>query len=225
MKGKESVQMEESWKEKIGDYFEREEWKKLADFVRREYQTKTIYPHPKNIFNAFNSTPFNKVKVVILGQDPYHTPGRAHGLCFSVSEGVPLPPSLKNIYKEIEDELGIEKDYTNGNLKSWTHQGVFLLNSILTVEKGKAGSHAGKGWETFTDYVIETLSREKEGLVFLLWGNYAKNKGKIIDREKHLVLESAHPSPFSAHYGFFGNGHFKKTNKSLRERGKGEIEW
>jgi len=219
------IRIEENWKEKIGNYFARPEWKMLADFVRNAYLTKTVYPHPKNVFNAFAKTPFDQIKVVILGQDPYHQPGQAHGLAFSVPRGVPLPPSLRNIYKEIEGDLGVSKDYTNGNLENWANQGVFLLNSVLTVERGKAGSHAGKGWEPFTDYVIETLSREKEGLVFLLWGNYAKQKGKVIDRTKHLVLESAHPSPFSAHYGFFGNRHFSQTNAYLKERGEKAIQW
>ncbi len=220
-----NVIIEPSWKKILQEYFKTDAWKNLTDFVRKEYQTKTVYPHPKNIFNAFNSTPFNKVSVVIIGQDPYHNPGQAHGLCFSVQDGVTPPPSLKNIYKEIQDDLGIQKDFSSGNLSSWTQQGVLLLNSVLTVEKNKPASHAGKGWEDFTTYVIQKISDEKEHCVFLLWGNYAKQKGAIIDRSKHLVLESAHPSPFSAHHGFFGNKHFSQTNAYLKKHGKKEIQW
>jgi uracil-DNA glycosylase len=220
-----SIDIENSWKKILLPYFETDEWKKLAEFVRKEYRTKTIYPHPKNIFNAFEKTPFDKLKLVIIGQDPYYTPGRAHGLSFSVPTGIPLPPSLKNIYREIENDLMIKKDYADGNLESWAKQGVFLLNSILTVEKGKAASHRGKGWESFTNFVIKKLSDEKKHLVFLLWGNYAKEKGKIIDRSKHIVLESAHPSPFSAYSGFFGNKHFSKANDYLKKHGVEEIRW
>ena len=220
-----NVNIESSWKEVLKDYFETPEFKFLTDFVRQEYQTKTIYPHPKNIFNAFNTTPFDKVSVVIIGQDPYHNPGQAHGLCFSVQDGVTPPPSLKNIYKEIEDDLDTKKDMTNGNLTHWGEQGVFLLNSVLTVEKNKPTSHASKGWEEFTDYVIKKISEEKDHIVFLLWGSYAKKKGAVIDRTKHLVLESTHPSPFSASNGFFGNKHFSQANEYLKKYNKKEIEW
>jgi uracil-DNA glycosylase len=220
-----NIKIESGWKKVLAPYFQTPEWKSLADFVRQEYLTTTVYPHPKNVFNAFNSTPFDKVKVVIIGQDPYHNPGQAHGLCFSVQPGVTPPPSLKNIYQEIENDLGIKKNYTQGNLTGWAKQGVLLLNAVLTVRKNQAGSHAGRGWEKFTDEVIKQLSAQKENLVFLLWGNYAKQKGAIIDRSKHLILESAHPSPFSAYNGFFGSKHFSKTNKYLRENNQEEIEW
>ncbi len=220
-----NVKIEKSWKREIGDYFKTQEWRKLANFVRKEYLTKKIYPKPKNVFHAFEKTPFEKVKVILLGQDPYHQPGQAHGLAFSVPDGVTLPPSLRNIYKEIEDDLKIKKDMRKGNLESWAEQGVFLLNSVLTVEHGKAGSHAGKGWELFTDYVIKTLSEKKEGLVFLLWGNYAKKKENLIHPKKHLVLKTSHPSPLSANYGFFGSRHFSKTNDFLKKHGKKEIIW
>jgi len=219
------VKIEPSWRKVLEPYFKTEEWKKLADFVRQEYLTQTVYPHPKNVFNAFNSTPFDKVKVVIIGQDPYHNPGQAHGLCFSVPEGVNPPPSLQNIYKELESDLGIKKDFNKGNLENWTKQGVFLMNAVLTVRKNQAGSHANKGWEKFTDEVIKQLSDKKEHLVFLLWGNYAKQKGTVIDRTKHLVLESTHPSPFSARYGFLGCKHFSKTNEYLKQHGLKEIKW
>ena len=220
-----NIKIESGWKKVLEPYFQTPEWKSLTDFVRQEYLTATVYPHPKNVFNAFNSTPFNKVKVVIIGQDPYHNPGQAHGLCFSVQPGVTPPPSLKNIYQEIENNLGIKKDYAQGNLTNWANQGVLLLNAVLTVRKNQAGSHAGRGWEKFTDEAIKQLSVQKENLVFLLWGNYAKQKGAIIDRSKHLVLESAHPSPLSAYNGFFGSKHFSKTNKYLRENNQEEIKW
>ena len=220
-----NVKIEKSWKKVLQPYFETKEFQDLANFVREEYLTKTIYPSPKNVFDAFNSTPFDKVKVVIIGQDPYHNPGQAHGLCFSVQDGVAPPPSLKNIYKELDTDLGIKKDFTKGNLTDWTNQGILLINSVLTVRKNEPGSHANKGWEQFTDEVIKQLSDKKENLVFLLWGNYAKQKGAVIDRSKHLVLESAHPSPFSAHNGFFGCKHFSQTNKYLKEHSKKEIDW
>lgn len=224
------IKIEESWKEKLSDFFNTEIFKNLTDFVRGEYQKKTVYPAPKNIFNAFQLTPFEKIKVVILGQDPYHNPSQAHGLCFSVPEKVKSPPSLQNIYKEIFSDLGhsakiLEKNNNSGNLEFWAEQGVLLLNSTLTVQKNSPASHTGKGWEEFTDFVIKKISDEKENVVFLLWGNYAKNKGKIIDRKKHLVLESSHPSPFSVHNGFFGNKHFSKTNNFLKEKGLKEIIW
>ncbi len=220
-----NVKIEKSWKKVLQPYFETCEWKQLSDFVRDEYLNKTVYPQPKNVFNAFNSTPFNKVKVVIIGQDPYHNPGQAHGLCFSVQDGVTPPPSLKNIYKELDSDLGIKKDFTRGNLTDWANQGVLLINSVLTVRKNNPGSHAKKGWEEFTDEVIKQLSDKKENLVFLLWGNYAKQKGTVINRSKHLVLESAHPSPFSANNGFFGCEHFSQTNNYLKKHNKQEINW
>ncbi|XLQ20586.1 MAG: uracil-DNA glycosylase [Candidatus Moraniibacteriota bacterium] len=219
------VKIEKSWKKVLGEYFETDLFKELSDFVREEFLNKTIYPKPKNVFNAFEKTPFEQVKVVILGQDPYHGPGQAHGLCFSVQKGVTPPPSLKNIYKEIESDLGIKKNMSNGNLEEWANQGVFLLNSVLTVEKAKPGSHAKKGWEEFTDEVIKQISEQKDGVVFLLWGNYAKQKGQIIDRKKHLVLESAHPSPFSAYNGFFGCNHFSSSNTYLKRKGEKIIKW
>ncbi len=220
-----NVKIEKSWKKVLQPYFETREWKQLSDFVRDEYLTKTVFPHPKNVFNAFNSTPFDKVKVVIIGQDPYHNPGQAHGLCFSVQDGVTPPPSLKNIYKELDSDLDIKKDFTKGNLTNWANQGVLLINSVLTVRKNEAGSHANKGWEQFTDEVIRQLSDKKENLVFLLWGNYAKQKGTVIDRSKHLVLEAAHPSPFSANNGFFGCKHFSQTNNYLKKHNKQKIDW
>jgi len=219
------VKIEPSWQKVLQPYFQTEQWKKLADFVRQEYLTRKVYPHPKNVFNAFNSTPFDQVQAVIIGQDPYHNPGQAHGLCFSVPKGVVPPPSLKNIYQEIENDLGIKKDYTNGDLSSWAKQGVFLLNAVLTVRQNQAGSHANKGWEDFTDEVIKILSREKNNLVFLLWGNYAKRKKELIDSTKHLILDAAHPSPLSAHYGFFGCRHFSKTNDYLQQHQKRPIKW
>lgn len=219
------VQIEPSWKQVLQDYFTHDAFKKLTTFIKSEYKTKTIYPQLKKIFNAFNTTPFEKVSVVIIGQDPYHNKGQAHGLCFSVPDTITPPPSLKNIYKEIENDVHITKDNKRGNLESWAQQGVLLLNSVLTVEQNKPASHAGKGWEEFTDYVIQSISDRKEHVVFLLWGNYAKQKGKIVDKTKHLVLESAHPSPFSAHSGFFGNRHFSRTNKYLQKHNKKPIQW
>ena len=219
------VKIEKSWQKILQAYFETDEFKRLAAFTRNEYIKKTVYPAPANVFNAFNSTPFDKVNVVIIGQDPYHNPGQAHGLCFSVQSGVTPPPSLKNIYKELNTDLNIKKDFTNGDLTSWADQGVLLLNSVLTVCKNDAGSHAKKGWEEFTTEVIKQLSEKKENLVFLLWGNYAKQKGAIIDRTKHLVLEAAHPSPFSAYNGFFGCKHFSQTNDYLSKHDKPEINW
>ncbi len=219
------VDIEPEWREVLGDYFETEEFQQLTDFVRQEYQTKTIYPKPQDIFKAFWLTPFSKVKVVILGQDPYHGDGQAHGLCFSVPTGVPLPPSLQNIYKEIEKDLGVKKDFSNGNLESWASQGVFLLNAILTVVAHNPTTHKDKGWEKFTDVIIKTISDQSEHVVFMLWGNYAKSKKVLIDSNKHLVLESPHPSPFSAHSGFFGSKHFSKCNEYLKSKGEKEIVW
>ena len=218
------VKIESSWKDVLKDEFDKEYFKKLSDFVKEEYQNKKIFPPGPYIFRAFNDCPFDKVEVVILGQDPYHTPGVAHGLAFSANEGQRVPPSLQNIYKEINKELGkpIPK---SPDLSRWAKQGVLLLNATLTVEAGKAGSHQHKGWEEFTDAVIKTISDKKENVVFLLWGAYAQKKEELIDSSKHLVLKSAHPSPFSADRGFFGNNHFIKTNEYLKEHGKLEIDW
>ena len=218
------VHIEASWKEKLAGEFEKPYFKELTEFVREEYASGTVYPHPKNIFRAFELTPFNEVKVVILGQDPYHGPGQAIGLSFAVEEGIPLPPSLRNIYKELESDLG-EKPRAEGDLSRWATQGVLLLNATLTVRASSAGSHQRKGWEQFTDSIIRVLSEEREHLVFILWGNYARTKGAHIDRAKHLVIESPHPSPLSAHGGFFGSKPFSKTNEYLRKEGIGEIDW
>lgn len=220
-----TVTIDPSWKENLKDEFEKEYFKKLVDFVKKEYHDHQCYPPGKLIFNAFNHTPFNKVKVVIIGQDPYHGPGQAHGLCFSVPENIPHPPSLTNIFKEIKDDLG-KSIPVSGNLERWADQGVLLLNATLTVKASEAGSHQRKGWEEFTDAVIQYISKKREGVVFLLWGGYAKKKGAKIDRSKHYVLTSGHPSPLSANRGFwFGNKHFSETNRFLKERGEKEIQW
>jgi uracil-DNA glycosylase len=213
-----------SWQKELNSEFAKPYWGELADFVKKEYSAKTIYPESKDIFSAFNHTPFNKVKVVILGQDPYHGAGQAHGLCFSVQKDTKVPPSLKNIYKEIKSDIG-GKIPEHGNLDHWADQGVLLINSTLTVEAGKPGSHQKKGWEEFTDKVIETVSDKKENVVFILWGNYAKSKKDLIDDTKHLVLESPHPSPFSAYTGFYGSRHFSKTNTYLNKQNKKPISW
>jgi len=218
------VKIESSWKEKLQPEFEKDYFAKLVDFVKNEYATKTVYPPGRLMFNAFDQCPFDKVKVVILGQDPYHEPGQAHGLCFSVNDGVPFPPSLQNIFKEIETDLGITLPRT-GNLLRWAQQGVLLLNATLTVRAHSAGSHQNKGWETFTDAVIHHIAEEKEHVVFILWGSYAQKKGEFINPNKHLVLKSPHPSPLSAHRGFFGNKHFSKTNDYLRQTGQETIQW
>ncbi len=218
------VKIEASWKEALQDEFGKDYFAKLTSFVKDEYKKGAVYPPPKNIFRAFDLTPFNKVKVVILGQDPYHGVGQANGLCFAVGEGVALPPSLQNIFKEIEQDTGPVKHKT-GDLERWAKQGVLLLNATLTVRARTAGSHQGKGWEEFTDAAIKTLSEEREHLVFILWGNYAKAKGAHIDRTKHLVIESPHPSPFSAYSGFFGSKPFSKTNAYLKKQGLEEIDW
>ena len=220
-----NIDIHSSWQPILVDYFKKPEFKKLFDFVRGEYTSKTIYPAQENIFNAFNSTPFEKIKVVIIGQDPYHNPGQAMGLSFSVPEGVTIPPSLKNIYKEIRSDLDIDTSRRSGDLAHWADQGVLLLNSVLTVAANSPASHAKKGWEEFTDYVIQKISDQHEHVVFILWGNYAKNKGKNINRTKHLVLEGHHPSPLSAYRGFFGCKHFCQTNEYLREHGRKEIRW
>ncbi|NMC39943.1 MAG: uracil-DNA glycosylase, partial [Bacteroidales bacterium] len=206
------------------DEFEKDYFKKLTDFVKEEYRTKTIYPPGSLIFNAFNLCPFSKVKAVIIGQDPYHGPGQAHGLCFSVLDGVTFPPSLINIFKEIESDLGIPVP-KSGNLERWARQGVLLMNAILTVRANQAASHQRKGWEEFTDSVIRILNSEKNNLVFFLWGAYAQKKGESIDKSRHLVLESVHPSPLSASRGFFGNRHFSRCNEYLRQNGIEPVLW
>jgi uracil-DNA glycosylase len=219
------VHIDPSWKKRLAGEFEKPYFKELTDFVKKEYAHEIVYPAPKYIFRAFDLCPFENVKVVILGQDPYHGPRQANGLCFAVEGGVMLPPSLKNIFKEIESEYGTPMLHRSGDLARWAEQGVLLLNATLTVQARLAGSHQKKGWETFTDADIKALSDEREHLVFMLWGNYAKQKGAHIDRTKHLVLESAHPSPLSAYGGFFGNGHFKKANEYLVSHNETPIDW
>lgn len=219
-----NVNIESSWKEQMKDEFEKEYFVKLVDFVKHEYKTTQIFPPGKQIFNAFNLCPFDKVKVVILGQDPYHDDGQANGLCFSVNDNVPFPPSLQNIFKEISDDLK-KPIPTSGDLTRWAKQGVLLLNSILTVRAHKASSHKDRGWEIFTDRVIKEISENKKNIVFMLWGSYAKNKGIQIDKSKHLVLTSVHPSPLSVYRGFFGCKHFSRANEYLREHNIEEIEW
>ncbi len=218
------VKIEESWKKQLSEEFNKDYFVKLTEFVRNEYKTKQIFPPAKLIFNAFDHTPFDKVKVIILGQDPYHNDGQAHGLSFSVPDGIPIPPSLVNIFKEINKDLGIEIS-RSGNLTRWANQGVLLLNATLTVQAHMAGSHQKKGWESFTDAAIHKLAEQKENLVFILWGAYAQKKAAFIDPSKHLVLKSVHPSPLSAHNGFFGNNHFSETNKYLISKGIEPILW
>lgn len=218
------VQIEESWKKHLASEFEKPYFITLTDFVRNEYKSGPVYPPGKLIFNAFNLCPFENVKVVIIGQDPYHGPGQAHGLCFSVNDGVPFPPSLVNIFKEINNDIGAPVPNT-GNLTRWANQGVLLLNATLTVKAHQAGSHQRRGWEEFTDAAIRCLAEERENLVFILWGSYAQKKGAFIDRNKHLVLASAHPSPLSAYNGFFGNKHFSRTNEYLVAHGKDPVQW
>ncbi|HRH55401.1 MAG TPA: uracil-DNA glycosylase [Candidatus Paceibacterota bacterium] len=219
-----NVRIEKSWKERLSDEFDKPYFQELSAFVKEEYAQGNVYPNPKHIFRAFELTPFDEVKVVILGQDPYHGPKQAIGLSFAVEEGVTLPPSLRNIYKELESDLG-NPVLKHGDLSRWAQQGVLLLNATLTVRASLAGSHQGKGWEEFTDAVIDTLSKEKENLVFILWGNYARAKGARIDRAKHLVIESAHPSPFSATNGFFGSKPFSRANEYLARTGQEPIAW
>jgi uracil-DNA glycosylase len=220
-----NVKLNESWRVHLEDEFQKDYMISLRQFLRDEIKKgKTIYPHGGEFFNALNTTDFDLVKVVIIGQDPYHGPDQAHGLSFSVKHGIKPPPSLVNIFKEISSDLDINQPL-HGCLNSWAKQGILLLNSVLSVEKNLAASHQGKGWETFTDRVIDVINSNKEGVVFLLWGSYAQKKGKIIDKSKHLVLESPHPSPLSAHRGFLGNKHFSKTNAYLKENGKREINW
>ena len=212
------------WYEALKGEFAKPYYRKLFATVNEEYKTRLIFPPAKDIFNAFHFTPLDRVKVVILGQDPYHGPGQAHGLCFSVNDGVPFPPSLVNIFKEIKTDLGTDAPAT-GNLTRWAEQGVLLLNATLTVRAHQAGSHQNRGWEVFTDAAIRTLAENRENIVFILWGSYAQKKGAFIDRNKHLVLTSAHPSPLSAYNGFFGNKHFSRANDYLKAHGKTEIIW
>ena len=218
------VRIEETWRRHLQTEFDAPYFADLVSFVRQEYQQGRVYPPGRLIFNAFDQCPFDKVKVVIIGQDPYHEPGQAQGLCFSVPDGVQIPPSLINIYKEIEDDLGV-KCPPSGDLTRWARQGVLLLNATLTVREHQAGSHQRRGWEQFTDAVIATLSRERDGLVFLLWGSYAQSKRMLIDSSRHLVLQSPHPSPLSAHRGFFGNHHFSQANAWLQSHGQQPILW
>jgi len=220
-----NVEIHKSWKEHLQPEFEKSYFKLLTGFVKQEYSEHTCYPPGHQIFAAFDHCPFDKLKVVIIGQDPYHGIGQANGLCFSVNDGIPHPPSLINIFKELENDLGIPYPKT-GNLEKWADQGVMLLNATLTVRANQAGSHQGKGWEIFTDAVIKTVSDRKENIVFLLWGGYAKNKTKLIDAHKHFVLTSGHPSPLSANRGFwFGNKHFSKTNSLLEQVGQESLLW
>lgn len=217
------IQMEDGWKSHLSEQFEQPYMKELRKTLVTRAKSATIYPPPDRCFTAFNLTPFDQVKVVILGQDPYHGANQAHGLCFSVLPGVPIPPSLRNVYKELKEDLGIEP-VNHGYLKSWAQQGVFLLNSVLTVEHGDAASHQGLGWETFTDAVIEVINDKSDMTVFMLWGGYAKRKGQMIDKKRHLVLECAHPSPLSVR-GFKGCKHFSKANVWLQQQGKSPIDW
>jgi uracil-DNA glycosylase len=218
------VKIDSSWKEKLNDEFEKEYFTRLTDFVREEYRSSTVYPPGSLIFNAFNLCPLDKLKAVIIGQDPYHGPGQAHGLCFSVREGIDFPPSLINIFKEIDMDIGLARP-VSGNLERWAAQGVLLLNATLTVRAHQAGSHQRQGWEEFTDRVISIINSEKQNVVFFLWGAYAQKKGESINRSKHLVLESVHPSPLSASRGFFGNRHFSKCNDYLKAHGIEPINW
>jgi uracil-DNA glycosylase len=219
------VRIEPSWKKILHDEFEKPYFEQLVQFVKQEYASQTIYPPASKIFAAFDNTPFDEVKVVIIGQDPYHGPNQANGLCFSVSDGIPLPPSLQNIYREIQQDLNITPPLS-GNLERWANQVVFLLNDVLTVRRATPASHKGKGWEIFTDAAIQKISDEKEHVVFLLWGSYAQKKGAIIDSSKHLVLKSGHPSPMSANRGYwFGNRHFSQTNAYLQNLGLTPIIW
>lgn len=218
------VKIDPTWKEALTEEFDKEYFKQLAEFVKQKYKTSVVYPPAPKIFEAFNRCTFDKVKVVILGQDPYHGPNQAHGLSFSVQEGIKPPPSLVNIYKELQSDLGIERRQ-NGDLTHWAEQGVFLLNAVLTVEASKPASHQKIGWETFTAAVIKTVSDEKENVVFILWGAFAQKKAELIDPTKHLIIKSPHPSPFSADKGFFGSKPFSKTNEYLKKKGAGEIKW
>ena len=219
------VNIQAQWKDLLKDEFEKPYFQELAEFVRQEYRLHQCYPKGSSVFSAFDSCPLEECKVVLLGQDPYHGPGQAHGLCFSVQEGTAHPPSLINIFKELEADLGVPYP-KSGNLEHWAREGVLLLNATLTVRQGEAGSHQGRGWEQFTDAVIQKLSKHREGLVFVLWGGYARKKKKIIDTSKHLILECGHPSPLSANRGYwFGNKHFSKVNDYLLRQGKPVIKW
>ena len=217
------VKLNNSWDELLADEFKKDYYQQLRQFLKAEYSSRVVYPGMYDIFNALRYTAYEDVKVVIIGQDPYHEPGQAHGLCFSVQDGTPLPPSLKNIYKELWDDLGVSR--TSGCLTDWAKQGVMLLNAVLTVRQGQAGSHAGKGWETFTDHVIELLNDREDPVVFLLWGGYARKKKALITNRRHYVLEAAHPSPLSAYSGWFGCRHFSKANAILTSMGKSPIMW
>lgn len=219
------VKLEQSWKELLLEEFDKEYFKNLTKFIRSEYKIATVYPPAKFIFRALDTVPFDKVKVVILGQDPYHGPGQANGLAFAVNEGINLPPSLQNIFKEIKDDLGQKTENSSGTLLNWAQQGVLMLNATLTVRSRSAGSHQNKGWEEFTDAIIRKLSEKKDHLVFILWGAYAQKKGLVIDESRHLVIKSAHPSPFSAFNGFFGSKPFSQCNAYLIFNGKEPINW
>lgn len=219
-----NVKIESGWQSVLENEFKNPYFLQLVDFVREEHKNHTIYPNGKDIFAAFDQTPFSKTKVIIVGQDPYHNEGQAHGLSFSVKDVPKLPPSLKNIFKELKSDIGLETPIS-GNLERWASQGVLLLNATLTVRAHNPGSHQNKGWEIFTDFVIENLSTQKESLVFILWGAYAQKKGQIIDKSKHFVIESAHPSPFSADKGFYGSRPFSRTNAYLKAKGFEEIDW
>jgi len=219
-----NVKIEKSWKEVLQEEFDKPYFEELTNFVREEYGSKKVFPLPKDIFKAFDLCPFNNVKVVILGQDPYHGPNQAHGLCFSVNQGIPMPPSLVNIYKEIQSDIGGEIP-AHGNLEHWAKQGVFLINAILSVVAGMPTSHQNKGWESFTDEVIRLIADKKEHVVFMFWGAYAQSKEWMVDESKHLILKAPHPSPLSAHRGFFGCKHFSKANEYLKSQGLEEIKW
>lgn len=219
-----AVKIEESWSKALAPEFEKDYFKQLIEFVKSEYESETIYPKGKDIFRAFDKCPLDQVKVVILGQDPYHGPGQANGLCFSVHEGVPFPPSLVNIFKEIKEDLGKEIP-PHGALDHWADQGVLLLNATLTVRAHQAGSHQKKGWEQFTDAVVKVLAEQKKGLVYMLWGSYAQKKGAIVNSENNLVLKAVHPSPLSAYRGFFGSRHFSSANAYLAKNGVEEVNW
>ena len=214
-----------TWDKFLNEEFQKPYFKELSEFLKREYRTKTIYPPKKEVFSSFYFTDMDKVKVVILGQDPYHEPGQACGMCFAVKPGVQLPPSLQNIYKEIQDDLGVPMNYNNGYLVKWAKQGVLLINSVMTVEKGRANSHAGHGWETFTNNVIEKINTLDQPVVYLLWGNNARQKKRLITNPKHLILETVHPSPLSVYRGFFGCRHFSKANEFLVKNGAEPIDW
>ncbi|MCD9027233.1 uracil-DNA glycosylase [Luteimonas sp. BDR2-5] len=219
------IKLEPSWKAHVGDWLQRDDMQALSAFLReRRAAGARIHPPLPQIFAAFDATPFDEVKVVILGQDPYHGPGQAHGLAFSVLPDVRIPPSLDNVFKEIQRDLGLPRP-DHGYLMPWAQRGVLLLNAVLTVEEGRAGSHQGRGWEVFTDHVVDVLNREREDIVFLLWGSYAQAKGRVIDTQRHCVLKTTHPSPLSAHRGFLGCSHFSKANAFLRKRGRAQIDW